>query len=42
LTNEAVKKKMKERYGDKIPMDEIVISPAAIFDSELLKTVKAN
>lgn len=42
LTNDAVKKKMKERYGDKIPMDEIVISPAAIFDSELLKTVKSN
>jgi uncharacterized protein YycO len=42
LTNEAVKKKMKERYGDKIPMDEIVISPAAIFDSELLITVKSN
>lgn len=42
LTNEAVKKKMKERYEDKIPMDEIVISPAAIFDSELLTTVKSN
>jgi uncharacterized protein YycO len=42
LTNEAVKTKMKERYGDKIPMDEIVISPAAIFDSELLKTVISN
>lgn len=42
LTNEAVKKKMKERYGDKIPKEEIVISPAAIFDSELLKTVKEN
>ncbi len=42
LTNEAVKKKMKERYGDKIPNDEIVISPAAIFESELLTTVKSN
>jgi uncharacterized protein YycO len=42
LTNRAVKQKMKERYGDKIPTDEIVISPAAIFDSELLKTVKSN
>ena len=38
LTSEVVKAKMKERYGDKIPMDEIVISPAAIFDSELLTT----
>ena len=42
LTNEAVKKKMKERYGDKIPNNEIVISPASIFDSELLTTVKSN
>lgn len=42
LTNEAVKQKMEERYGDKIPMNEIVISPVAIFDSELLKTVKSN
>jgi len=42
LTNEAVKKKMKERYGDKIPTEEIVISPASIFDSELLTTVKTN
>ena len=42
LTNEAVKKKMNERYGDKIPTEEIVISPASIFDSELLTTVKSN
>ena len=42
LTNEVVKKKMIERYGDKIPMNEIVISPSSIFDSELLTTVKAN
>lgn len=42
LTNEAVKRKMKERYGDNIPMEETVISPAAIFDSELLFTVKEN
>ncbi len=42
LTNEAVKQKMKERYGDKIPTEETVISPAAIFDSELLTTVKSN
>lgn len=42
LTNEAVKNKIKERYGDKIPMNETVISPAAIFDSEFLKSVKSN
>lgn len=42
LTNEAVKKKMKERYGEKLPTEETVISPASIFDSELLFTVKSN
>ena len=42
LTNEAVKQKMKERYGEKIPMNEIVISPAAIFGSELLINIKSN
>jgi uncharacterized protein YycO len=42
LSHEVVKKKMKERYGHKIPTEEIVISPAAMFDSNLLITVKAN
>lgn len=42
LTYEVVKNKMKERYGDKIPMDEVVISPVAIYNSELLMTVKSN
>jgi uncharacterized protein YycO len=42
LTNEVVKKKMKERYGDNLPLEETVISPAAIFDSDLLITVKSN
>ena len=42
LTNEVVKKKMKERYGDNIPVNEIVISPEAIYESDLLETVKAN
>jgi hypothetical protein len=42
LTHETVKKKMKERYGDKIPTEEIVISPTAIFNSDLLMTVKSN
>ncbi len=42
LSDKAVKKKMKERYGDNIPMGETVISPAAIFESGLLKTVISN
>jgi uncharacterized protein YycO len=39
LSNPAVKQKLKERYGNNIPKDEKVISPAAMFNSELLKTV---
>lgn len=42
LSSDIVKKKMKERYGDNVPMNEPVISPAAVFDSELLITVKSN
>ena len=42
LSAEAVKMKMKERYGNKIPLNETVISPAAVFGSELLITVKSN
>jgi hypothetical protein len=40
LTNDIVKTKMKERYGDNIPMDEKVISPAAMFNSDKLITVE--
>jgi len=39
LSHPAVKQKLKERYGNKIPKDEKVISPAAIFNSNLLYTV---
>lgn len=42
LSSETVKKIMKKRYGDKVPMNEPVISPAAVFDSDLLVTVKSN
>jgi hypothetical protein len=42
LSNEIVKKKMNERYGNKIPLNEIVISPAAIFESPLLETIQQN
>jgi hypothetical protein len=41
LNNKLVQEKLKERYGNKIPLDELVISPAAIFKSDLLVTVKA-
>jgi len=39
LSNDIVKKKMKTRYGNKVPMNETVISPVSIFNSKLLKTV---
>ena len=42
LTSESVKLKMRERYGDKIPLEETVISPASIYNSVLLTTVKSN
>ena len=39
LGEPAVKAKMRERYGRNIPLDERVISPASMFDSQLLQTV---
>ena len=39
LSNSIVREKMKERYGKNIPMNEKVISPKSIFESNLLKTV---
>lgn len=39
LSHPAVKSKLKERYGKRIPMDERVISPKAIYESPLLTTV---
>ncbi|MDQ3190228.1 MAG: YiiX family permuted papain-like enzyme [Bacteroidota bacterium] len=42
LSNNVVKEKMKERYGEKIPLEELVISPARIFHSDLLEIVKEN
>lgn len=42
LTNDIVRSKLNQRYGKNIPLDEIVISPKAIFESELLETVMGN
>lgn len=39
LSNELVKTKMNERYGEIIPMDEKVISPAAMYSCNKLITV---
>lgn len=39
LTHPVVKEKLKERYGNNIPYDEQVISPGAMFESDLLEEV---
>jgi hypothetical protein len=42
LSNEIVQQKMKERYGDNIPKNEKVISPAAMLNSDKLITIEQN
>jgi hypothetical protein len=39
LSDPVVKAKMQERYGNRVPMDETVISPGEIFSSKLLVVV---
>ncbi|MEO7978795.1 YiiX family permuted papain-like enzyme [Flavobacterium sp.] len=39
LTDERVKKVLKERYGNDIPLEEKVVSPSNLVDSDLLVTV---
>ncbi len=40
LTDNAVRAKMRERYGSSVPLGEPVISPAAMFSAPGLETVK--
>lgn len=42
LSDPRVKKILRERYGDRIPKGETVVSPAAIATSSALKTVFEN
>lgn len=42
LEHPAVKAKLKERYGNTIPQHEKVISPAAMFESDLLFTIPSQ
>lgn len=39
LNDPVVKKKLKERYGKSLPLEQLMIAPGAIFDSELLYSV---
>lgn len=40
LSSPIVKKKLKQRYGNKIPLEEPMISPGNIFESDLLIKVR--
>lgn len=42
IENKLVRKKLKERYGDRIPLSEKVISPASIFEDSQLIEVERN
>lgn len=42
LSGAVVRTKMRERYGDRVPLDEPVISPAAVFASPRLVVVAAE
>lgn len=42
LGHPSVKARLKERYGQHVPLHEPVIAPAAIFESSLLITVAEN
>jgi len=42
LSNEIVEQKLKARYGANIPMNEKVISPVAMFESDYLMIIEEN
>lgn len=42
LSHPIVKAKVQERFGNEVPLDETVISPAAMFASPTLETVYMN
>lgn len=42
LSDPVVQAKLRERYGERVPLEEPVISPAAMFDSPLLELVVAR
>ena len=39
LSDPVVQKKVKERYGNNVPMEELIITPDRMFKSDLLVTV---
>ena len=39
LSHPVVKRKIQERYGSEVPLEEVVISPSAMFEAANLVTV---
>jgi len=42
LSHPVVQAKLRERYGNRVPLNETVISPAAMFSSEILKVIPVD
>jgi len=42
LDHPLVKEKLKERYGDDVPLDEPAVSPGQMYRSEMLETVASH
>ena len=42
LTHPEVKRLLKERYGENIPVNEVIVSPASIFSSDKLELISLN
>lgn len=42
LDNSLVKNIMKERYGSKIPYNEVVVAPSQLYESEMIQTIFDN
>ncbi len=42
LRDPVVSAKLRERYGTSVPLDERVVSPEALFESPLLRTVESH
>lgn len=42
LSNPVVRAKIQQRFGENIPLDETVVSPADIFKTPMLKTIYSN
>jgi hypothetical protein len=39
LSDTLVKAKLREQYGNQVPMEEAIISPGEMFSAEVLKVV---